>query len=721
MALSGSIVLVGALLCAAVAVVLLWASGSRSPKRKLIRLGNYAAVGTTILLTICCAIILFALLTNDTSLDYVIRNRAGSEVFFQIAALWGGRQGSLLFWTWLIGLFSLWALFRCRKDASRLDVVATAIIQLILAVFIGILVFSQTNNPFVPTDPRFLDAGGNLTGAARGLGMNMLLKHWAMALHPPALFIGYAGFTVPASYALAALVTGDVSVRWVQRSNGMTVCSWLMLSIGIGLGAVWAYVVLGWGGYWGWDPVENASLLPWLVGVALIHTFTVCKNRDAMKRMAILCAVVAFVLVILGTFITRSGIVSSVHAFEGDAVSLVLFAMLMGLTLVAGIIGIIMRWKNLAGNDELTSFASRDAAYYFNTVLMLLAALVVAYLTLSSAFPEWMPFGGWKVAPLTYNNLVRPAAIIYCAIVAICPLLAWQKTQGKGFWKRFWVPLTLAVVVLVAMLVLFFTALLPNYERTMEVGGDHADDLAAAGPAAYYHGLAFVGFAVASLIIGVSLLQLIRMLRFYRKSTSPLRTRLTRLGGYLAHLGVGLCLIGLIGSSMYVISTDVAIPDQPGTRFTFENYTFEYARGEVESLDDGNQRMTTHMQVFGQSGWYLGTVSPGIEVSSRTQMQKMIAATLFSPLRDVFVVFNGIDSNDDLVFSLKINPLISVLWTGFGVLVLGATLAALATRRKVETSPVKPPLSVFSVPDSEGAADVEVTTDEAFADDDFDG
>lgn len=187
-----------------------------------------------------------------------------------------------------------------------------------LTAFVSVLLFSEGNMPFIVTDSRYFGDDGTLSVMASARSMNALLEHWAMAIHPPTLFIGYAGLTIPFAYAISALIVNDDSTEWVNRSTPYLMFSWLLLGIGIGLGAVWAYVVLGWGGYWGWDPVENASLLPWLVGVALIHSFTVYRQRGAFKRWSVFCACLTFCFVVLGTFITRSGLVQSVHAFEGD-------------------------------------------------------------------------------------------------------------------------------------------------------------------------------------------------------------------------------------------------------------------------------------------------------------------------------------------------------------------------------------------------------------------
>ena len=265
--------------------------------------GRVAAVLTAAALTVCCAVLVWCFFTGDNSIQYVLDNRSNSTSpeawLYKLAGLWAGRQGSLLFWAWLIAVFNAMLVFATRKDTRPLDNGALCISQLVLTAFVSVLLFSESNMPFLVTDARFFSEDGALSTMASARSMNALLEHWAMAIHPPTLFIGYAGLTIPFAYAVAALIVNDDSALWVNRSTSYLMFSWLLLGIGIGLGAVWAYVVLGWGGYWGWDPVENASLLPWLVGVALIHSFTVYRQRGAFKRWSVFCACLTFCFVVL--------------------------------------------------------------------------------------------------------------------------------------------------------------------------------------------------------------------------------------------------------------------------------------------------------------------------------------------------------------------------------------------------------------------------------------
>lgn len=658
-------------------------------------------------LTGCCAVLVVGFFSGDTSLDYVVRNRsdATGELgwLFRLSGLWAGRAGSLLFWAWLIAAFNAVIVFATRKKARPLDDAALAVAQLVLLAFVGVLLFSEENMPFKLLDASFFGEDGALGNAASVLGMNALLEHWAMAIHPPTLFIGYAGFTVPFAYAIAALVVDDDSDAWVRAATPYLMFSWLLLGFGIGLGAVWAYVVLGWGGYWGWDPVENASLLPWLVGVALIHSFTIYRQRGEFKRWSVFCACLAFAFVVLGTFITRSGIVQSVHAFEGDPVSLVLFLALIVASLAAGVVGLVLRRKSFGsgkegGGDDIDSLASRDAAYYVNNLVMVLSAVLLAYMTLSSAMPGPLPFAGQTLSAGTYNAIARPLGIVYCAIVAICPLLGWRHTNAAAFGRRALVPGLCAAASFAALIAYFLTYLLPSYDAMVAAGGSTADGLLEQGPPAYYNGLAVVGFAVASLLVFNSAFMVVRAVRKRKetgnggkaedrgcRSGGGFRRRLPAIAGGVCHLAMGVILVGLIGSSMYVTEVTGYLPYDEATDscpepFRIQDFELAYAGNAVEESDNGTDVTYTVTFDVTKDGVPVGTVSPAIQVMSATQQQKLVASVMAFPLEDLFVVYRGMSDQGAFSMDVRVNPLINLVWGGFALLMAGAVLSLFAKR-----------------------------------------
>ena len=664
--------------------------------------GHIGVILSAVALTFCCGILVFCFMTGDMSIEYVLRQHsdASGELawLYKLSGLWAGREGSLLFWAWLIAAFNAVVAVRNLKSPRKLDSMALLVSQLVLAAFVGVLLLSESNMPFTATPLKYFNSDGTLTSSASMLGMNTLLEHWAMAIHPPTLFIGYAGLTIPFAYAIAALIVNDSSKEWVVRSQRYTLFSWFFLGVGIGLGAVWAYVVLGWGGYWGWDPVENASLLSWLVGVALIHSFTVYRQRGAFKRWSVMCACLTFAFVIVGTFIARSGLVQSVHAFEGDPVSLVLFGALIVLSVVAGIVGLVIRWKSFgpgaSGSDDVENMLSKDAAYYFNNGIMVVFATLLAYLTIASALPGWMPFGGQAISAGTYNAIARPLGIVYLAILAICPLLSWGKTDGKQFWKRARVPAVCALVLFAVLMVYFVTYLVPSYNAVIAAGGINAEGLMEEGPAWYYNGLAAVGLLVASLLFFNSLFMLGRAVRGYQKghggnpvsaAFGMLVNRASTFGGFVAHFGMAVILVGLIGSSMYVTekvayvgydeATDTASED-----FVVKDYTLKYTGNEIVPQDNKDDILyTVHFDAY-KDGQFVGSVDPTVQFVQSTQQQKLVASVISFPTEDLFVVYRGVNENGDFSMDVRVNPLISQVWIGFFLLMAGVLIATAGKR-----------------------------------------
>lgn len=670
--------------------------------------GAHVAVFTTAAaLTLCCALLVYCFMTGDTSIEYVVKNQSDSVGLegwlFRLSGLWGGREGSLLFWAWLIAVFDAVVAARNMKRPEKLDNMALCVAQLVLVAFVGVLLFSETNIPFVAMDPSSFDEQGKLTGAASMWGMNSLLEHWAMAIHPPTLFIGYAGLTIPFAYAIAALIVNDPSKKWVEKSTRYTIFSWFFLGIGIGLGAVWAYVVLGWGGYWGWDPVENASLLSWLVGLALIHSFTIYRSKGAFKRWSVMCACLAFAFVVVGTFITRSGIVQSVHAFEGDSVSLVLFLSLIIAAVLSGVIGLAIRWKSFGpaseGEDEIDSMVSRDAAYYLNNVVMIVSAFLLLYLTVAEALPSWLPFGGSSLSVGIYNAIARPLGIVYCLLIAVCPLLAWGKTSARQFLQQAWKPAIPALVLFAILMAYFFTSLVPTYQATIQAGGSAAETLAEYGPSGYYYGLTIAGFLVASLLLFNTLFMIGRRVKTYAKTHElnvfvaffkTIGVHSSAVGGYFAHIGMAVILVGLIGSSMYVTEKVAYLgydseKEQAEEDFYIKDYRLVYQGNKVEALENKADALyQIEFQVY-KNDVYIGQVQPSVQVAMATQQQKLNAAVLSLPSEDLFVVYRGVNQEGAFSLDVRVNPLISFVWVGFGLMMIGVLISTIGKRDRRKT------------------------------------
>ncbi len=636
-------------------------------------LATFASFGA---FTVSVFIMIAAFFREDFSLMYVASNHStdvsGLSWLYKISGIWAGREGSLLFWAWLITVFAAYVAYRRIQKTDDLSNMGLAVMNIVL-LFFTVALFVETNDPFKLSPAGWLGANGELLIAS---AMNPLLQHWAMIIHPPTLFIGYAGMTVPFAFAMAALIVGDGSKAWIKIVDRITVFAWLLLGIGIGLGAIWAYVVLGWGGYWAWDPVENASLLPWLTGVGLLHSFTVYRRRDGFKGWAIMMAAISFSVVILGTFITRSGLVQSVHAFGEDIFSAWLFGAMIVLPIVFAIWGLMARREMFSGNDDFESLTSKESSYYFNNVLMLVATIVVSYLTVSSALPSFLPGGGKSFGPDTYDAVAHPVGILYVLIMAVCPLLSWGKTEGATFWKRAKWPFVGTGVLGAALLTVWYTQLLPIAQK---VGSSNSFE-----PLNVQSLYAVVGLLVAALAISVSVFMFTEGARrramakeesFGAALWHIITHARTQSGGYLTHLGIGIILIGLIGSSMYVDDMDFAIPQTPGANFEAAGYTFTFNGINEVNIPNGDVESTLAFDVTDGSR-LVQTVTPGQIFYYRQQQTRLNVDVITQPLRDVFVVYNGIDAAGNIQMNVKINPLISFAWAGFVILIIGSGLAS---------------------------------------------
>ena len=636
-------------------------------------------------ITLSTLVITLSFFIRNYSILYVASNRSTDvsalRWLFDLSGVWAGREGSLLFWAWLLALFTAYVAWRGLRDLDDLTNMALMVLNVILSIFCIVLIIpGGPNNPFIAT-PAHLLVNGQLVGQGASLGMNPLLQHWAMILHPPTLFIGYAGLAVPFAFAMAALIVDDPSARWVKKVDRITLFSWLFLGAGIGLGSVWAYVVLGWGGYWAWDPVENASILPWFVGVGMIHSFTLYRRRDGFKRWAILLSAITFAMVILGTWITRSGLVQSVHAFAPDGLSAWLFGFMIWGSILLAIVGLLIRCDSFGDAEAFEYLTSRDAAYYLNNVIMVMATIMIAIYTTSSWWSGLFLRNSLNYGPLTYESLARPVGIMFLFILAACPLLSWGKTTGKAFVDKIKVPLLFALGILALLLWEWIAVLRPTFADMVSAGGDAARGYLHFGQP-MYDITTVLGFALSAFLIANTLALFVRGVRarMKAKQESPLSAlwavltkARTQSGGYIAHIAIGIIVIGLIGSAMYVRDVAVMIPNEAGQTIEIADYTLTFTKMEEVTLANGDTETRTYFEVE-RDGRKVGTVAPSMTQFALKGQTRLNAQVVSEPLRDIFVVFQGVQDNQ-ISMNVKINPLIWFVWAGFGLLLMGTMLA----------------------------------------------
>ena len=424
---AGQAILVAALACA------VWSALSsglsvKGNDRRLALSGERALFATGFLILAATVLLVYAFYTRDFSLVYVhgYSSRSTSPVY-TLTALWAGMEGSLLFWTLLSALYAVSAIAVQRKRRPDLTPVATGVLAGIIAFFIAVLVFGA--NPF--------DALSPIPGD--GAGLNPLLQSPFMAIHPAMLYLGLTGFAVPFAFAVASLVTGRLEAGWFTSTRRWTVLAWSFLTVGIILGGAWAYMELGWGGYWAWDPVENASLLPWLTGTAFLHSVMIQERRQMLKIWNVALILGTYCLAIFGTFLTRSGLLSSVHTFSESPVGKMFLPFLAVMLVFAfGLLG--WRYEKLRSERHLESMFSREAMFLFNNLLLVTIALTVLWGTLYPIMVEAVSGAKISVGPPFFNTVVGPMGLALLALTGIGPLVAWRRASWRSLKRELFLP-----------------------------------------------------------------------------------------------------------------------------------------------------------------------------------------------------------------------------------------------------------------------------------------
>ena len=616
-----------------------------------------AGMAVFALVTIAAGCLEYFFFTNNFSSAYVAEhsNRA-LPGYYKFAALWSGQEGSLLLWTFLLSMYAFLVLFLNRKKHPEL-------MPYVGVVLAGTQTFFLTLNNFVATPFRMLgnlDAGGvmRLAGISDGHGLNPLLQYPEMVIHPPMLYLGYTGFTVPFAFALAALLGRYPGEKWIHITRRWTMIAWCFQSVGILLGAHWAYAVLGWGGYWAWDPVENASLLPWITGTAFLHSVMMQEKRGMMKVWNVWLVFTTFMLCILGTLLTRSGVVSSVHAFAQSSIG----GWFVGFLIITFVVCFAAYWKNrdyLRSDNQLDSLVSRESSFLFNNLILLAACFAVLWGTLFPVLSEWVQGSKISVGPPFFNKVNVPIALFLLLLTGIGPLLAWRKTSFDALRRNFAWPLGGGIV---------------------------------AGIVAFIFGFRDV-YSLVCLILGVFVTLTIAS-EFYRgarvisshdgsnifTAVGELTMRNTRrYGGYVVHLGMVLIFIGIAGIPF---NRDIQKEMGIGDTLNIGSYTILCQNFDAVNNNNYESERAT-LEVF-KSGKSVMMLYPERRFFLASQVTETMVAVQSSPLRDLYVVYAGRSPEGGKpVIHAYLQPLVKWIWFGGIVLVLGTLLALLPNRKAV--------------------------------------
>src|ERR671935_1642743 len=402
-------------------------AGARRRSRRLIESGIGAFYLTAALMTVASAVMINAFLTNDYTIKYVVHySDSVQPLFYKITSYWGGLDGSIMFWVFLLSIFGSTAVYVNRERHRELIPYVVAIISIVEMFFLFLMVIH--NNPF----DTFMTAN-----PTDGRGLNPLLQNFYMAIHPPTMYLGFVGLTIPYAFGMAALITGYLDDSWLRAVRRWMMVAWFFLSFGLTLGMIWAYEELGWGGYWGWDPVENAGLLPWFTATAFLHSVMVQERRSMLRVWNVTLVIVTFFLTIFGTFMTRSGVLQSVHAFGDDPKLAMMFTIFMVTILAVSFGLVIYRLPLLKARNELDSWVSREAAFLVNSWILLFAALFVLFGTMFPTLSEAIMGQRLTVAAPFFNKWLIPIGLILLFLTGVGPLLAWRKSTVRNIVDQF--------------------------------------------------------------------------------------------------------------------------------------------------------------------------------------------------------------------------------------------------------------------------------------------
>lgn len=651
------------------------------------RRGMYAIFG----LAVACFITLeLAYIRSDFSFSLVALNSSTTTpLFYKLTAIWSSQAGSLLLWILVLGTFSSAVLYATRNTHREVGAWATGILGVIAAFFLGLMVFYPDANPFLGSSPVPIE----------GNGLAPLLRHPSMMFHPPMLYSGYVGFSIPFAFALGALITRRVDASWIRSTRSFALLAWTFLTIGILLGSRWSYNELGWGGYWGWDPVENASLLPWLVGTAFIHSIMVQERRGMLKVWNVSLITATFALAVLGTFLVRSGILDSIHAF-GESTLGVPFLVFIFVIVLTSTWLIVSRLPDLRSAHRLDSLLSREAMFLLNNLLLVGLALVVFWGTFFPLISEALTGEKASVGPPWFNQYITPLAIALVFVSGIGPVIPWRRMNRAKAAALFLAPGLAAALAVVA------TGLIAGVFNSVA---------------------ATLAFAAAAWLLTVMFREFYSGARARQKleggSFPHALTRLIgrnrrRYGGYIVHIGIATMLIGVAASGAFNSKTERNV--KVGESFEVGGYDVKYVRATSEAK---NERLTFGAVLeISKDGKYITTLRPSRnnyplnseepgpiaryfegEVTSEVGLDAGVTKDIWTaispnlaPIRESIVKGNNLPKIEDprvqaLVITaivdsypqratnarvlVIINPLVTWLWVGGVILLLGALTA----------------------------------------------
>jgi cytochrome c-type biogenesis protein CcmF len=629
-----------------------------------------AGIASFAIVFLAAVVLVVAAFQNDFSIAYIFHHsNRDLPAPYKFATLWSGQEGSLLFWALLLSAYGLVLRLRYKTDV-RLFAHASVIIAAVQVFFLLLLNFAA--NPF-----------GVMQGSlpADGNGLNPLLQYPEMVIHPPMLYLGYVGFTVPFAFALAALIMRYPGEKWIQITRRWTMVTWGFLTCGVFLGAHWAYSVLGWGGYWGWDPVENASLMPWLTGTAFLHSVMMQEKRGMLKTWNMWLIFSTFMLSIFGTFLTRSGVVSSVHAFAQSSIG-DWFVAFLAIIFATCLFFYVKNRSHLRTEHKLESLISRESSFLFNNLLLLVACFTVLWGTLFPVLSEWVQGTKVTVGPPFFNRVNVPVALLLLLLTAVGPLLAWRRTSVESLKRNFMWP---AIGALVTGVLLVALGMKPWTDVS------------------YFYSLMTIMLSVLVALTVIS--EFVRGGRVIGRHTGQnlfasmvqLAHRNTRrYGGYIVHFGVIVIMIGFAGS---VFNQDKEKEMGFGDKMTIGSYTL-VCQSYTQDDNPNYGSEWAVMNVF-KGGKQIATLNPERRFYKASQQTSTMVANRSTPQEDLYVVYEGQNPETGRpIIKVHLNPLVMWIWVGVWIIIAGTVVALIPN-----AAPVRVPAPARMRAEPVGAGD----------------
>ncbi|HWF06007.1 MAG TPA: heme lyase CcmF/NrfE family subunit, partial [Candidatus Angelobacter sp.] len=648
MALLGSFCLLFALALALYCFVvgILAAVRKDSVGYRLAETSRRAGMASFVAVFLAAVALVYAGMTNDFSVAYILHhsNRA-LPAPYKFAVLWSGQEGSILFWALLLSAYGFVLRLRHKVD-QRLVAMASTILAGIQIFFLILVNFVA--NPFGMMD----------RVAADGNGLNPLLQYPEMVIHPPMLYLGYVGVSVPFAFALAALIMRYPGEKWINITRRWTMIAWLFLTFGITLGAHWAYNVLGWGGYWEWDPVENASLLPWLSTTAFLHSVMMQEKRGMMKVWNVWLIFITFMLSILGTLLTRSGLVSSVHSFAQSSIGN-WFTAFLAIIFVVCLVAFIKNRDHLRSENKLESLVSRESSFLFNNLVLLGACFAVLCGTLFPILSEAVRDVKMNLGAPFYNKVMVPIGLFLIFLTGIGPLLAWRSTSVNSIIRNFRIPAAAALLVEAIVAVMLYRN---GVRYWTDMGQMYA----------------MLAFCLSTLVIATVSSEFIRgglvwknklQTNIFSGMYQLARRNMRRYGGYVVHFGVVLVIIGLAGSAF---NRDKEQEMSKGDQLVIGPYTL--VGQEYTEDDNANYSSITALLDVYKNGKFLTRLNPEERHFKASQQAIHIVANHSTLAEDLYVTFEGIPNGHPII-KVIINPLVNWIWIGVLVIVFGTGMA----------------------------------------------